>query len=90
MTNNEVILILKTCLANMRLNRSDKTIQEAFDKAMDALFKLEMIKSYGCVVCEESTEHGCNGCAYDGTEDWKDPCRICRRNQKDYYRKAAE
>lgn len=48
------------------------------------------IDKYLCVVCKMSKEYDCKGCGYEEVEDWKDPCRICRRNQKDYYRKAAE
>lgn len=60
----------------------------ALRKAMDALIELDQIYSHGCVVCKMSKEYNCNGCAYEDVEDWKDPCRICWRNQKDYYREA--
>lgn len=30
---------------------------------------------------------GCQGCAYESTAEWELPCRKCKRNAKDYYRK---
>lgn len=92
MTYFEAIGVLKGNFSNVDIgDRSPAEVfQEAFDKAMSALVELDLIKSHGCAVCGISKEHDCNGCAYEDVEDWKDPCRICRRNQKDYYRKAAE
>lgn len=31
---------------------------------------------------------GCSGCAFENTEEWEMPCRACKRNCKDYWRKA--
>lgn len=92
MTNNEAILILKTYLASMKLNSSggETIIQEAFSKAIDAFFKLEMIKSYGYRVYEKSAEHDCTGCEYENVDVCQDPCRICARNCKDHYREAEK
>lgn len=72
------------------IDASAEVMQEAINMAIDALYELDKIKNYGCVACSMSKEYDCVGCAYEEVEDWKDPCRICRRNQKDYYRKAAE
>ncbi len=66
-----------------------EVFKEAFDKAIDALVKLDQIERHGCVVCKMSKEYDCDGCAYEDVEDWKGLCRICRRNHKDYYREAA-
>ncbi len=91
MTFFEAIGVLKGNFLNvdMRDKSHAEVYQEAFDKAIDALIELDQIESHGCVVCKMSKEYDCNGCAYDGTEDWKEPCRICRRNHKDYYSEAA-
>ena len=32
---------------------------------------------------------GCQGCAWERTEEWELPCCKCRRNSKDYWRRAA-
>lgn len=72
------------------IDASAEVMQEAINMAIDALYELDKIKNYGCVVCKMSKEYDCNGCAYEEVEDWKDPCRICRRNQKDYYREAEK
>ena len=31
---------------------------------------------------------GCSGCAFTSTEEWEMPCRECKRNSKDYWRKG--
>lgn len=33
---------------------------------------------------------GCSGCAYESTVDWELPCRKCKRNSRDYWRRAAD
>lgn len=30
---------------------------------------------------------GCQGCAFESAEEWEMPCRKCKRNCKDYWRK---
>ena len=30
---------------------------------------------------------GCQGCAFKSVEEWEMPCRKCKRNCKDYWRK---
>ena len=79
----EAIGVLKGNFLNVDIgDRSHAEVfQEAVDKAIGTLVTLD---------CSISKEHDCNGCAYKDVEDWKDPCRICRRICKDYYRKAAE
>ena len=92
MTYFEAIEVLKGNFLNVDIgDRSHAELfQEAFDKAIDALLTLDKINNYGCVTCSISKEYDCKGCAYEDVEDWKDPCRICRRNQKDYYREAEK
>lgn len=33
---------------------------------------------------------GCAGCAYESVVEWELPCRKCKRNRKDYWRRAAD
>lgn len=33
---------------------------------------------------------GCTGCAYESVVEWELPCQKCKRNCKDYWRKADE
>lgn len=33
---------------------------------------------------------GCEGCAYESTEEWEMPCAKCRRACNDYYRRPAK
>lgn len=31
---------------------------------------------------------GCSECAYASVDEWELPCRKCKRNSKDYWRRA--
>ena len=33
---------------------------------------------------------GCVGCAFASTEEWELPCRKCKRNSRDYWRRGAD
>lgn len=33
---------------------------------------------------------GCVGCAYEKVVEWELPCRKCKRNSKDYWRRSEE
>ena len=33
---------------------------------------------------------GCRGCAFEDVEEWHDPCRMCKRACKDYWRAKGE
>ncbi len=35
---------------------------------------------------QELSSGGCVACQYAAREPWEDPCRMCRRNCKDYWR----
>ena len=39
---------------------------------------------------EQSRAEGCNGCRYSDTEEWEEPCKRCKRNYTDYWRKAKK
>lgn len=91
MTNRDAILIIKYgCLVNIDLNQNDDgtALYMALDKAIDALFKLDAIENFGRTVCSISKKYDCSGCVYSKDKDCDGFCQICRRNCKDYYRKA--
>ena len=33
---------------------------------------------------------GCTGCKFTGFEEWDLPCKVCKRNSKDYWRARDE
>ena len=33
-----------------------------------------------------NSDAGCLGCAYEDKEEWEAPCKMCKRNCKDYWR----
>lgn len=33
---------------------------------------------------------GCEGCAFESTDEWEMPCAKCKRNCKDYWRSGEE
>ena len=33
---------------------------------------------------------GCSGCVFESVDEWEMPCRKCKRNSKDYWRKGVE
>lgn len=37
---------------------------------------------------EQIEAGGCGDCAFWDREEWEEPCRRCKRNCKDYWRKA--
>ena len=37
---------------------------------------------------EQSRAEGCNGCAFADTEEWEEPCKRCKRNYRDYWRRG--
>ena len=39
---------------------------------------------------EQWVQDGCKGCAFVDVEEWQDPCRMCKRNCKDYWRAAEK
>ena len=49
-----------------------------------ALYLPEAIKKIG----EQIEADGCGGCAYWDREEWEEPCKRCKRNCKDYWRKS--
>ena len=38
-------------------------------------------------IITDLSSDGCLGCAYEDFEEWKEPCKMCRRASKDYYRR---
>ena len=39
---------------------------------------------------EQSRAEGCSDCAFADTEEWEEPCKRCKRNYKDYWRKGKQ
>lgn len=37
----------------------------------------------------ENQELGCNGCTFEGVEEWEMPCAKCKRGCKDYWRRKS-
>ena len=33
---------------------------------------------------------GCNDCAFADTEEWEEPCKRCKRNCRDYWRRGKQ
>ena len=79
MTNKEATMILNGNFLKADSNGeppADLSFSEVFELALKAI---EITKVESCV-----------GCAFEMLDEWKDPCRICRRNLKDYYREAEK
>ena len=38
------------------------------------------------IAIEQLKADGCMGCAFIDIEEWEEPCRMCKRNCKDYWR----
>lgn len=66
-----------------------EVMQEAINTAIDALYEIDKIKSHGCDECSNLKEGDCDDCAFGDQEEWQEPCKMCKRNCKDYYRKAV-
>ena len=39
---------------------------------------------------EQEKADACNGCMFADTEEWEEPCKRCKRNYKDYWRKGKQ
>ena len=39
---------------------------------------------------EQEKADACNDCAFSDTEEWEEPCKRCKRNYRDYWRKAKK
>ena len=42
------------------------------------------------IAIEQCNAAGCMGCAYYSNEEWEEPCRRCKRNCKDYWRRGEQ
>lgn len=47
---------------------------------------LEQLKT----IIESLEADGCEGCAFEDREEWEEPCRRCKRNHQDYWRKGED
>ena len=50
----------------------------------------ELLKTALDIAREKTVADGCVGCAFTSTYEWELPCRKCKRNCKDYYRRQQE
>lgn len=39
---------------------------------------------------EQSRADACNVCAFADTEEWEEPCKRCKRNYRDYWRRGKQ
>ena len=39
---------------------------------------------------EQSRADACNDCAFADTEEWEEPCKRCKRNYRDYWRRGKQ
>ena len=37
---------------------------------------------------EQEKADACNGCVFADTEEWEEPCKRCKRNYRDYWRRG--
>ena len=37
---------------------------------------------------EQVRAEACNDCAFSDTEEWEEPCKRCKRNYRDYWRRG--
>ena len=42
------------------------------------------------LVLEQEKAEACNGCAFADTEEWEEPCKRCKRNYRDYWRRGKQ
>ena len=42
------------------------------------------------IALEQEKADGCNGCKYSDTEEWEEPCKRCKRNYIDYWKRAKK
>lgn len=42
------------------------------------------------ILAMKENADGCCGCAFEHVEPWELPCRKCKRNSKDYWRKKCD
>ena len=47
---------------------------------------LEQLKT----IIESLESDGCDECAFEDKEEWEEPCRRCKRNHQDYWRKGEQ
>ena len=56
---------------------------------VNRMYKEEIIRILDLAV-EQSRAEACNGCAFADTEEWEEPCKRCKRNYRDYWRRGKQ
>ena len=62
------------------------TEAEAYNRG----FAHGLIKGRDDVRIMKEDADGCSGCAFEYIEEWEMPCAKCKRNCKDYWRRAVK
>lgn len=39
---------------------------------------------------EQEKADACNDCAFSDAEEWEEPCKRCKRNYQDYWRRGKK
>ena len=73
---------------NLQTQEDGAKYQHALRK-VNSMNKEEIIRILDLAV-EQSRAEGCNGCAFSDTEEWEEPCKRCKRNYRDYWRKKHD
>lgn len=75
----------------MRLIDADELLEHAYRDRLDSreliadmIRNAPTIKKIPCNIPIEIV--GCMGCAFTDYNEWDLPCRVCKRNSKDYWR----
>lgn len=88
MSEQEAVITLKSNYPDACFEQ----LREAVDMAIAALekqipdFAIKYLKEGLDKAKEQYLADGCRGCAFSDVEEWQEPCRMCKRNCKDYWR----
>ena len=55
----------------------------------NSMNKEDIIKILNLALEQEKAE-ACDSCAYADTEEWEEPCKRCKRNYRDYWRRGKQ
>ena len=56
-------------------------------KEVNRMTREEFIRILNLTLEQEKAD-ACNGCAFSDTEEWEEPCKRCKRNYRDYWRRG--
>lgn len=64
-----------------------KKLRDGLDRISDSLLAATCDEAISAL--ERENADGCAGCAFTSAEEWEMPCSRCKRNSKDYWRRAS-